>query len=108
MPTEEPTQCILRNQIEIMGAVSLLLRYVAPNLVGRAGELDRQRDDLLQRHKATQRALAPSKKAGVPEHCQTCGQTDGEYSHTARICTDPWHGDDHLRAKASTLPNGER
>ena len=52
------TQSILQNQIEIMGALSLLLRYAAPNLIGKAGELDSQRDDLLQRHKATQRALA--------------------------------------------------
>jgi hypothetical protein len=58
--TDEQTQCILQNQIEIMGAMSLLLRYVKPDLIGKAGELDRQRDDLVQRHKATQRALALS------------------------------------------------
>lgn len=56
--SDEPTQCILRNQIEIMGALSLLLRYVKPDLIGKAGELDLQRDDLLQRHKATQRTLS--------------------------------------------------
>lgn len=55
--TDEPTQCILRNQIEIMGALSLLLQYTRPDLVGRGGQLDRQRDDLLQRHKAAQRTL---------------------------------------------------
>lgn len=56
--TDEQANCILQNQIEIMGALSLLLRFAAPDLVGRAGELDGQRDDLLQRHKATQRALS--------------------------------------------------
>jgi hypothetical protein len=34
---------------------------------------------------------------GVPSHCQSCGRTDKEYSHTAWICKDPWHADDHLR-----------
>lgn len=56
--TDEQTQCILQNQIEIMGAISLLLRYAKPDLIGKAGELDGQRDDLLQRHKATQRTLS--------------------------------------------------
>lgn len=56
--TDKQARCILRNQIEIMSALSLLLRYAAPDLVGKTGELDSQRDDLLQRHKATQRALA--------------------------------------------------
>jgi len=56
--TDEAAHCILKNQIEIMGALSLLLRYVKPDLVGKAGELDRERDDLLQRHKVTQRAIS--------------------------------------------------
>lgn len=56
--TNEQTQCILQNQIEIMGALSLLLRYAMPDLIGKAGELDAQRDDLIQRHKATVRTLA--------------------------------------------------
>lgn len=64
--TDERAQCTLQNQIEIMGALSILLRYAAPNLVGKAGELDRQRADLLQRHKATQRALA----IVTPADCQ--------------------------------------
>jgi hypothetical protein len=55
--TDEQAQCILQNQVEIMGALNLLLRYAKPDLIGKAGELDRQRDDLLQRHKVTQRAL---------------------------------------------------
>jgi len=46
-------------------------------------------------------AYAQSKKIRVPEHCQTCGMTDTEYSHTARICSDPWHADDHLRRTSS-------
>lgn len=53
-------RCILQNQIEIMGGLSLLLRYAKPDLIGKAGELDMQRDDLVQRHKATMRALAVS------------------------------------------------
>jgi hypothetical protein len=64
MTTDEPAHCILRNQIEIMGALSLLLRYAAPDLIGKAGELDGQRDDLLQRHKATQRAISTLTPAG--------------------------------------------
>jgi hypothetical protein len=51
--TDNEVQCILRNQIEIMSAMSLLLRYAKPDLIGKAGELDKQRADLLQRHKAT-------------------------------------------------------
>ena len=50
--------CILQNQIEIMSALSLLLRYAVPSLVGKSGELDMQRDDLLQRHKDTMRVIA--------------------------------------------------
>lgn len=66
---DERAQCILQNQIEIMGALTLLLRYAAPNLIGKAGELDRQRDDLLQRHKATVRTLAISRpqRSGAAE-----------------------------------------
>lgn len=56
----EQAECILQNQIEIMGALSLLLRYAKPDLIGKAGELDRQRDDLLDRHKATQKVLSSS------------------------------------------------
>lgn len=60
--SEEQAQRILLNQIEIMGALSLLLRFAAPGLVGRAGELDQQRDDLLSCHKDTMRALAVSSR----------------------------------------------
>lgn len=56
--TDEKARCLLENQIEIMGALTLLLRYAKPDLIGKAGELDRQRDDLYQRHKATVQALA--------------------------------------------------
>ena len=55
---DNSANCVLRNQTEIMGALSLLLRHVAKNLVGKGGELDRQRDDLMQRHRATQLALS--------------------------------------------------
>jgi hypothetical protein len=56
--TSEQAECILKNQIEIMSALSLLLQYANPDLVGKAGQLDRQRDDLFQRHKDTMRALS--------------------------------------------------
>lgn len=56
--TEQQAKCILENQIEIMAALSLLLRFAAPSLVGRAGELDGHRDDLYQRHKATMKVLS--------------------------------------------------
>lgn len=72
---------VLKNQIEIMGSLSLLLRYVKPDLVGNAGELDIQRAELLDRHKATQAALrqaakelhkhTPDEKA--PWRCAECG-----------------------------------
>lgn len=55
--TDEQAQCILLNQVEIMGALALLLRYARPELDGKGGEMDRQRDDLFQRHKATMSAL---------------------------------------------------
>jgi len=56
--SDEQAKCILENQIEIMAALALLLRYAMPDLVGKQGELDGQRDDLYQRHKATQRTLS--------------------------------------------------
>ncbi len=55
--TDEQAKCILHNQIEIMGAIALLLRYVRPNLVGNSGELDEQRKDLFERHRATMRVI---------------------------------------------------
>lgn len=51
---------------------------------------------------------------GSSEVCPTCGRSDVEHSlrisftssghHT--LCSDPWHGDDHLR-KASSVPSGQ-
>lgn len=37
---------ILRNQIEIMWTLHYLLECAKPDMVGRAGHLDRMRDDL--------------------------------------------------------------
>lgn len=37
---------ILKNQVEIMWALSYLLSKSAPDLVGRNGEMDRMREDL--------------------------------------------------------------
>lgn len=42
------------------------------------------------------------------ERCLTCDRTDKEYRDGSRACPDPWHGDDHLRAKASALPSANR
>lgn len=66
--SDEQARCILQNQIEIMGSLSLLLRYAQPALVGRSGELDMQRDDLLQRHKDTERALAVTSRDRGGDH----------------------------------------
>lgn len=33
------------------------------------------------------------------ERCPTCGRTDYEEAHVRMRCRDPWHADDHLRAK---------
>lgn len=60
--TDEQARCILLNQIEIMSAISMLLRYAAPDLIGKAGAVDGQRDDLFQRHKDTTAALAVSSR----------------------------------------------
>lgn len=38
---------ILRNQVEIMWTLHYLLKHAAPDLVGKNGELDRMRDDLV-------------------------------------------------------------
>lgn len=56
MTTKEDV--ILYNQVEIMNAISLLLRYARPELAGRGGELDMIREDLLRRHHATMSALS--------------------------------------------------
>jgi hypothetical protein len=50
----------LRNQIEIMWALYKLLSMAAPDLVGRGGEIDRMRDDLVQASKATTALLESS------------------------------------------------
>lgn len=39
-----------------------------------------------------------------PERCKACFRTDLEYSRLVDVtCNDPWHGDDHLRAKSSPV-----
>ena len=95
--TDDPTQCILRNQIEIMGALSLLLRHVAPDLVGKAGELDLQRDDLLQRHKATQHALAFTNGERNDLRCPECGSDRIYRFSTWVICDDCSTTGDHAK-----------
>lgn len=44
---------ILKNQIEVMWVLNLLLGKLLPDLVGRGGELDRMRDDLVRACKNT-------------------------------------------------------
>jgi hypothetical protein len=49
----EAEALILKNQVEIMWAISYLLKCVKPDLVGKAGELDMMRDDLHHAAKGT-------------------------------------------------------
>lgn len=48
---------ILENQFEIMWALNFLVRKVCPDLVGKAGEVDRVRDDLAGAAKETKALL---------------------------------------------------
>lgn len=48
---------ILENQVEIIWTLRFLLECAKPELVGRAGALDRMRDDLLVAAKATRSML---------------------------------------------------
>lgn len=48
---------ILQNQIEIMWTLSYLLKCAAPTLLGKVGELDRMRDDLVDAAKSTKQLL---------------------------------------------------
>lgn len=48
---------ILQNQIEIMWVLKRVLEKLAPDLVGRAGEIDRMRDDIAAAAKDTQALL---------------------------------------------------
>jgi len=53
---------ILRNQIEIMWVLNLLLGKLLPDLVGRGGELDSMRDDLASASKNTKMFVAQQLK----------------------------------------------
>lgn len=53
----EAEKRILKNQIEIMWTLHYILKSVKPDLVGRAGELDRFLDDLLCASKDTTKLL---------------------------------------------------
>lgn len=48
---------ILQNQIEILWTLSYLLACAKPDLVGKAGELDRMREDLVIAAKSTKKLL---------------------------------------------------
>lgn len=48
---------ILENQLEIMWTLHLLIGKTCPDLVGKAGEVDRMRDDLRTAAQDTKAAL---------------------------------------------------
>ena len=52
---------LAQNQIEIMWTLSYLLSKVAPDLVGRGGEMDSMRADLAAASKATKQLLERGK-----------------------------------------------
>jgi hypothetical protein len=54
---------ILRNQVEIMWVLSLLLGKLCPDLVGRNGELDGMRADLAHACKTTNAFIEKSPHA---------------------------------------------
>lgn len=43
-----------------------------------------------------------------PARCLTCGRSDKEFATGEWYCSDPWHGDDHLRAKALAHTSTEK
>jgi hypothetical protein len=53
----EPEKRALENQVHIMWTLHYLLQRSAPDLVGRAGQLDHMLDDLATASKATVRLL---------------------------------------------------
>lgn len=53
----EIEKCILANQTEILWTLRRLLERADPDLVGRGGEVDRMRDDLIAAAKRTQAML---------------------------------------------------
>lgn len=53
---------ILRNQNEIMTALSYMLSKMYPELVGKGGELDRYKNDLFYAYKETNKLLENATK----------------------------------------------
>jgi len=53
----EPEKRILQNQIEMMWTLHYILGKIVPDLVGRGGELDTFRSDLVASSKETKRIL---------------------------------------------------
>jgi hypothetical protein len=58
----------LQNQIEIMWTLSYLLKCAKPDLVGRAGELDRMCADLADASKSTKALLDATHALTTPMH----------------------------------------
>lgn len=59
-------------------------------------------------------ARRPEWRDAMSERCPSCFGTDADYALGAYRCSNPWHADDHLRAKtlarqttASGLPHRE-
>ena len=59
---------LLMNQHEMMWALHYLLGKAAPDLVGRRGELDRMRDDILDAWRAGKALLDASGPESSPVH----------------------------------------
>jgi hypothetical protein len=56
---------ILRNQIEIMWTLSYLMKCAKPDLIGKAGEMDRMRDDLAMASKDTKALLERTSDSAI-------------------------------------------
>ena len=56
---------ILKNQIEIMWTLHYVLEKLVPELVGRAGAVDRMRDDLAYASKETKKLVEASAAAST-------------------------------------------
>jgi hypothetical protein len=56
---------ILRNQIEIMWTLSYLMKCAKPDLIGKAAEMDRMRDDLAMASKDTKALLERTSDSAI-------------------------------------------
>lgn len=66
-------------------------------------------DDCALVIEASKALRACAHRSGVGERCPKCYRTDAEFKATVEggkliPCGDPWHSDDHLRAKSRAAP----